>query len=166
MGATTATPACFAAAPSASLLGPGTVSASAKFLWSSLWQKYGVRYISGDTWNVNPVALKRVARLFCKNERVVVPLRLDGSSESVTLVPVGAILVASIQLNFLDEPLNLKYRGPNCIDCQATFRRGEEMGYFRHGSTILVFTSPGIRCLPDLREGGIIRMGSPLLRHS
>ena len=29
------------------MLGPGTVSASAKFAWSSFWQKYGVRYISG-----------------------------------------------------------------------------------------------------------------------
>ncbi len=28
-----------------------------------------VIYISGDTWNVNPIALKRVERLFCKNER-------------------------------------------------------------------------------------------------
>ena len=31
-----------------------------------------VIYISGDTWNVNPIALKRVERLFCKNERAVV----------------------------------------------------------------------------------------------
>ncbi|MGA8322110.1 MAG: phosphatidylserine decarboxylase, partial [Xanthobacteraceae bacterium] len=30
-----------------------------------------VIYISGDTWNVNPIALKRVERLFCKNERAV-----------------------------------------------------------------------------------------------
>ena len=30
-----------------------------------------VTYISGDTWNVNPIALKRVEKLFCKNERAV-----------------------------------------------------------------------------------------------
>ena len=30
-----------------------------------------VTYISGDTWNVNPIALKQVERLFCKNERAV-----------------------------------------------------------------------------------------------
>ena len=36
-----------------------------------------VNYISGDTWNVNPIALKRVERLFCKNERAV--MRTDGS---------------------------------------------------------------------------------------
>ena len=31
-----------------------------------------VTFISGDTWNVNPIALKRVERLFCKNERAVI----------------------------------------------------------------------------------------------
>ena len=35
-----------------------------------------VNYISGDTWNVNPIALKRVERLFCKNERAVIRCRL------------------------------------------------------------------------------------------
>jgi phosphatidylserine decarboxylase len=37
-----------------------------------------VTFISGDTWNVNPIALKRVERLFCKNERAVIRTRLDG----------------------------------------------------------------------------------------
>ena len=35
-----------------------------------------VTYISGDTWNVNPIALKRVERLFAKNERAVIRTRL------------------------------------------------------------------------------------------
>src|SRR5688572_28651507 len=35
-----------------------------------------VRYLSGDTWNVNPIALKRVERLFCRNERPVLEARL------------------------------------------------------------------------------------------
>jgi len=30
-----------------------------------------VTYISGDTWNVNPIALRRVEKLFCKNERAL-----------------------------------------------------------------------------------------------
>ena len=40
------------------------------------------RYISGDTWNVNPIALRRVARLFCKNERAVVRDALRGLAAS------------------------------------------------------------------------------------
>ena len=55
-----------------------------------------VSYISGDTWNVNPVALKRVEKLFCKNERAVVELVTGHPSSSITLVPVAAILVVSV----------------------------------------------------------------------
>ncbi len=37
-----------------------------------------VTYISGDTWNVNPIALARIERLFCRNERAVIETRLAG----------------------------------------------------------------------------------------
>ncbi|TKW78765.1 MAG: phosphatidylserine decarboxylase, partial [Bradyrhizobium icense] len=63
-----------------------------------------VTLIHGDTWNVNPIALKRVERLFCKNERAVIRSRLR-TGEALTLVPVAAILVASIRLHFLDLTL-------------------------------------------------------------
>jgi phosphatidylserine decarboxylase len=125
----------------------------------------GIRYISGDTWNVNQATLKRVARLFCRNERVVIPARLRGSNEAMTLVPVGAILVACICLHFVAEPINLQYRGPNHIACQAAFRKGDEMGYFRHGSTVIVLGTPGLVCAETIREGQRIRVGEPLLRH-
>ena len=36
-----------------------------------------VTHFSGDTWNVNPIALKRVERLFCRNERAALFTRLD-----------------------------------------------------------------------------------------
>src|SRR5262245_12601269 len=57
-----------------------------------------VTYISGDTWNTNPITVKRVERLFCKNERAVLQTRLTGSGHLITLVPVASILVASIRL--------------------------------------------------------------------
>jgi phosphatidylserine decarboxylase len=122
-----------------------------------------VSYISGDTWNVNPIALKRIERLFCKNERAVIRCRLpDGAL--LTLVPVAAILVASIRLKFLDVRLHLKYRGPNVIPCDAPVRKGEEMGWFEHGSTIIVFAPPGVTLCERFRDGGRVRMGEPLMR--
>jgi phosphatidylserine decarboxylase len=122
-----------------------------------------VDYISGDTWNVNPIALKRVERLFCKNERAIIRCRLaDGAV--VTLVPVAAILVASMRLKFLDVLLHLRYRGPNIIRCDAPLRRGEEMGWFEHGSTIIVFAPRGTALHEGVREGGRIQMGRALLR--
>ena len=48
-----------------------------------------VTYISGDTWNVNPIALKRVEALFCKNERAVLRTRLDATGHAVTLRSPG-----------------------------------------------------------------------------
>jgi phosphatidylserine decarboxylase len=121
-----------------------------------------VSYISGDTWNVNPIALKRIERLYCKNERAVIRCRLP-SGALLTLVPVAAILVASIRLKFLDVRLHLKYQGPNVIPCDASLSKGEEMGWFEHGSTIIVFAPPGIELCERFRDGGRIRMGEALL---
>jgi phosphatidylserine decarboxylase len=128
-----------------------------------------VTYISGDTWNVNPIALKKVERLFCKNERAVLECDLTdqnglGTGATLTMVPVAAILVASIRLHCLNLLLHLKYQGPNTIKCDVQFNRGEEMGWFQHGSTIIVFAPSNYRLLANLKLGDAIRMGGPLFR--
>jgi len=123
-----------------------------------------VSYISGDTWNVNPIAVQRIENLFCKNERAVIRLKLEPSGHIITLVPVAAILVASIRLNFLEVLLHLRYRGPNHIPCAAKLKRGEEMGWFQHGSTIIAFVPPGVRLVEGLAAGTRVRMGQPLFR--
>jgi phosphatidylserine decarboxylase len=68
-----------------------------------------VTYISGDTWNVNPIALR--ASSGC-SARTSAPSSAAGwpSGQLITLVPVAAILVASIRLHFLDVLLHLRYR--------------------------------------------------------
>src|SRR6266702_7615045 len=122
-----------------------------------------VTFISGDTWNVNPIALKRVEKLFCKNERAALRTRLAGG-HLVTLVPVAAVLVASIRLHFLDVLLHIRHRGPNVFSCDAPFRKGEEMGWFQHGSTIIVLAPDGFALCDNVQEGATIRMGQPLMR--
>jgi phosphatidylserine decarboxylase len=123
-----------------------------------------VSYISGDTWNVNPIALKRVERLYCKNERAVIRARLEAGGHEVTLVPVAAILVASIRLHFLDVLLHLKYRGPNQMPCGARFDKGDEMGWFQHGSTIIVLAPKGFTLCPGISSGAQVRMGQRLMK--
>lgn len=123
-----------------------------------------VTYISGDTWNVYPIALKRIERLFCRNERAVLRCRLTTTGTPIALVPVAAILVASIRLHCADVLLHLRYRGPNEIPCEARFGRGQEMGWFQHGSTIIVLAPKGLSPCEGVREGQRIRMGEPLLR--
>jgi phosphatidylserine decarboxylase len=123
-----------------------------------------VTYISGDTWNVNPIALRRVEKLFCKNERALLRAKLTATGDSVTLVLVAAVLVASIRLHFLDVLLSLKHRGPNLIGCNAPFRKGEEMGWFQHGSTVIVLAPRQFSLCDNVREGAIIRVGQPLMQ--
>jgi phosphatidylserine decarboxylase len=124
-----------------------------------------VKYISGDTWNVNPIALRRIERLFCRNERAAIEMTLDDGGRRVLLVAVAAILVAGIRLHFADVLLHLRYRGPNRIACRARLAKGEEMGWFEHGSTILVFAPGGFGLCEAIGEGARVRMGEPLLRH-
>jgi phosphatidylserine decarboxylase len=123
-----------------------------------------VTYISGDTWNVNPIALRRIEKLFCKNERAALRMTLDAAGHAITLVPVAAVLVASIRLHCLDVQLGLAHRGPNVFTCDAPFRKGQEMGWFEHGSTIIVFAPDGFALCDNVREGDIIRVGQPLMR--
>jgi phosphatidylserine decarboxylase len=123
-----------------------------------------VTYVSGDTWNVNPIALRRIERLFCKNERAVLRTVLTPGGQAVTLVAVAAILVASIRLHCIDDLLNRNYRGRNVIACDSTFKKGDELGWFEHGSTIIVFAPDGLEFCENVREGAAIQMGQPLMR--
>ncbi|MGB6662801.1 MAG: archaetidylserine decarboxylase [Xanthobacteraceae bacterium] len=123
-----------------------------------------VIYVSGDTWNVNPIALQRIERLFCKNERAVIKTTLAPGGQTVTLVAVAAILVASIRLHCIDGLLNHDYHGRTVIACDSAFKKGDELGWFQHGSTIIVFAPDGFEFCDDVREGVAMRMGQPLLR--
>ena len=122
-----------------------------------------VTFISGDTWNVNPIALKRVEKLFCKNERAVIETKL-ASGEALTLVPVAAILVASLRLHCIDRTLNAQSRGPTVFPCSASVHKGDELGWFEHGSTIIVLTPDRFEFCANVREGARIKSGEPLLR--
>jgi phosphatidylserine decarboxylase len=122
-----------------------------------------VTFIHGDVWNVNPIALKRVERLFCKNERAVLRTRLS-TGEALTLVPVAAILVASIRLHFLDVPLNAQSRGPVDFACFARVKKGDELGWFEHGSTIIVLAPESFEFADGVADGARIRASEPLLR--
>jgi len=120
-----------------------------------------VSHFPGDTWNVNPAALKRVKSLFSKNERAVIRTRLSSTGHVVTLVPVAAILVAGIRLRFLDLP---RSEEPRTLPCDVTLRKGEEMGWFEHGSTIILLAPEGFSRCAGATEGLTVRAGQGLLR--
>jgi phosphatidylserine decarboxylase len=121
-----------------------------------------VTHIAGDAWNVNPGALKRVERVYCKNERAVIRLGLDGGL-IVTLVAVAAILVADIRLRFLDIPADGRDIDWTAHPADVRLAKGEEMGWFEQGSTIIALAPEGFSLCDTIRAGRRIRMGEPLL---
>ena len=124
-----------------------------------------VTFIHGDVWNVNPIALKRIQGLFCKNERAVIRARL-ATGEVLTLVPVAAILVASIRLHFLQRTLNAQTRAPLTFPCDVVVHKGDELGWFEHGSTIIVLAPETFQLFERIGEGTRIKIGEPLLVRS
>lgn len=132
-----------------------------------------VRYINGDTWNVNPIAVARIARLFCRNERVVLDFAVRAieaapgdadAPHSLTLVPVAAILVAGIRVHAVPNLFTLGYAGVDVTECDAPFEKGDEIGYFENGSTIIVLASGGYELAETVRPGRMIRAGERLFR--
>jgi phosphatidylserine decarboxylase len=124
-----------------------------------------VTYVAGDVWNTHPRTLARVPRLYCQNERAVLRVRLR-SGAPIALVPVAAILVASIRLHCLDVLLHLDHPGPNEFAVSAAAHKGDELGWFQHGSTILVFAPPGFELCEQISAGARVRMGQALLRNA
>jgi phosphatidylserine decarboxylase len=69
-------------------------------------------------------------------------------------------------MHCIDLLFHLKYKGPNEIDCDVAVNRGEELGWFQHGSTIIVFAPKNYHLLPSLSLGDHIRMGEALFEYS
>jgi phosphatidylserine decarboxylase len=89
---------------------------------------------------------------------------LSGSGYDLTLVPVAAILVAGIRLRFLDMPFIRGDKVRRTFRCDTSFRKGDEMGWFEHGSTIIVLAPEGFRLCDGVREGTPIRVGQAIMR--
>ncbi len=122
-----------------------------------------VRHLWGDTWNVNPIALKRVEALFCRNERAVIRVRLpDGAA--MTLVPVAAILVAGLKLGFLPEGGEPARHGRAGAALRRQARAGQGDGLVRARLDHRGPGPPGYTIAPGLKEGARLRMGEALLR--
>ena len=123
-----------------------------------------VTYISGDTWNVNPIALKRIEKLFCKNERAVIETRLAATASHSRWCRSPPSWSRASGCIACELPLNLAYRGPNVMRCAADYRKGDEMGWFEHGSTIVMLAPAAWSFAENVEQGTIIRQGQPLMR--
>ncbi|MCQ8896129.1 archaetidylserine decarboxylase [Limnobacter humi] len=120
-----------------------------------------VDYIQGDTFNVNPPTVKRLEKLYCRNERAV--LHLKGSQgEPVAMVAVAAILVAGIRLHATGLLFNQSYAGQASLSLNQAVQRGEELGWFEHGSTVILLVPATWQLHPSITPGSGVRMGQCL----
>ncbi|NOQ17351.1 MAG: phosphatidylserine decarboxylase, partial [Methyloprofundus sp.] len=96
-------------------------------------------HVPGRLFSVNAATANSVPRLFARNERVVAIF--DTEIGPMALVLVGAIFVASIETVWHGEvtpPTATEVQTWQYGDDAPQLKRGEEMGRFNMGSTIIV----------------------------
>lgn len=122
-------------------------------------------YIPGTLYPVNPMGVKSIQGLFTKNERLVTHVTANAGHYAV--VKVGATIVGSIRTHYGPAYMTPRrrakvslHRGNICIPkC-----RGEELGWFEFGSTvILVFEANFIQSF-DVQTGQWLQMGQHIAR--
>jgi phosphatidylserine decarboxylase len=117
-------------------------------------------YIPGKLFSVNPVTAASVPNLFARNERVA--CIFDTAAGPMAMVLVGAMIVGSVETRWA----GVVAPGPRLVtstrydDTDITLRKGEEMGRFRLGSTvIIVLPKDSVAWNADEVPGKRLRMG-------
>ena len=117
--------------------------------------------IPGRLFSVNAVTERHIAGLFARNERLV--LRLQAAFGEFALVLVGAMIVASIEVAWADGPVSPYRRQQTQAADGVSFRRGDEIGAFLIGSTVIVLW-PGEKVDLGVEAGATVKMGAPIAR--
>jgi phosphatidylserine decarboxylase len=100
-------------------------------------------YIPGALWPVNPLVASRRDRLLSRNERVVITIDA-GRLGKVAVVMVGAAGVGNIALTYAPESVTWRASGERrCVELDHELSRGDELGAFRLGSTVVMVFEPG-----------------------
>jgi phosphatidylserine decarboxylase len=122
------------------------------------------RYLPGRLYPVNAMAVRTVEGLFTVNERVVVTIDSDDVGP-VAVVLVGATNVGRMTLAFAGLTTNVG--GPAVavrLDQPYPVRRGDELGAFNLGSTVVLLAADSSLQPAGVSEGDIVRVGQPLWR--
>jgi phosphatidylserine decarboxylase len=124
-------------------------------------------HVPGELFSVNPTTARGVPGLFARNERVVCVFdAVDGSPGPFVLVLVGATIVGSMATTWhgvVNPPRPGTVRDWAYDAAPVTLARGQEMGRFLLGSTVVLLLPPGpLRFNPGWAPGGAIRMGEAM----
>jgi phosphatidylserine decarboxylase len=117
-----------------------------------------VRSMPGDLFPVNVIGERHVPGLFGRNRRVSIVIDAPNLGR-VTVVMVGAMIVGRITVDAVpghDVP-----HGTHEIEPPRSVSKGEQIGVFHLGSTVVVFVQPGVTA-PFGRVIGPVRLGQAL----
>lgn len=122
-------------------------------------------YIPGTLWPVNRWATNRREGLLARNERVVIRVNADGIGD-VAVVMVGAAGVGNIALANAPESATFRrLRERQTIELGDTrLAKGDELGAFRLGSTVVLVFPPGKSSLSDFTVGASVQFGQRIGR--
>jgi phosphatidylserine decarboxylase len=125
-------------------------------------------HIPGRLFSVSPSTARAVPRLFARNERVVA--YFDTDAGPLAMVMVGAIFVASIETVWAGEVTppagqQIRHWDYDSKDPAYHFQKGDEIGRFNMGSTVILLTAKdAIHWLDDIQAATSIQMGQALAR--
>jgi phosphatidylserine decarboxylase len=122
------------------------------------------RYIPGRLFSGSVSTARTVDRLFARNERLV--CLFDTAAGPMALILVGAMLVAGMETVWsgpVTPPHGQPARTERFGDARAELERGQEMGRFNTGSTVIVlFPGNRVRWSDELYAGSGVRMGQAI----
>jgi len=122
-------------------------------------------YVPGELFSVNPLTAQNVPDLFARNERVVAIF--DTEFGELAMVLVGATIVASIETTWagtITPPAGkdiFRWQYPKEGADAITFKKGDEMGRFKLGSTVVSTFAPNMlsEFAPNSGPGTVTRLG-------
>jgi len=122
-------------------------------------------YVPGELFSVNPITVENIDNLFAKNERLV--CIFDTSYGQMAVVLVGAMIVSGISVRWEKSFENIKkikkYNYPTFGKDQIRIKKGEELGRFLLGSTVVIcFTKNKIAWLNKLVLNSKVKMGQAI----
>lgn len=119
-------------------------------------------HVPGELFSVNPLTAQNVPGLFARNERVVT--LFDTPVGKVAIVLIGATIVASMETVWagtISPPANKFVQHWQYQNQDIKLSKGDEMGRFKLGSTIVVCFEPDVIDFADLQAGMLTRLGQP-----
>ena len=122
-------------------------------------------YVEGDLFSVNKSTVENIKNVFAKNERVI--FHFSSSKGDFVLVMIGAMIVGSIETVFAGTIASQKqsiFSWDYHLSKKISFKKGEQLGGFKLGSTVIFIAQQDISFKDDLKNEDSVKIGNALAK--